>query len=219
MLEEKFTPREELANAVSAGVGILLSIAALIVMTVSVLGQGALHVTSAVVFGASLIALYFTSMLNHALPAGRAKEFFHIADLAAIYLLIAGTYTPFTLVALHNRTGYIMFGAIWSLALVGTVRKLLKPNDFETGVDKLSVVSYVVMGWMVMVAPAEVMAAVPGAGLVWLILGGLSYTVGVVFFQMRSVRYHHLIWHLFVIGGSACHVIAVHEYVLPIALP
>ena len=219
MLEEKFTPQEELANAASAGVGTLMSIAALTVMAISVSGQGALHMISAVVFGASLVALYGASTLNHALPAGRAKNFFHIVDLAAIYVLIAGTYTPFTLLALHNRTGYVLFGVIWGLALFGTVRKLLAPNDFETGVDKMSVISYVAMGWMLVVAPMQLIAGVPTGGLVWLFGGGVFYTGGVVFFRMRSVRFHHLIWHLCVIGGSTCHVISVHKYVLPLALP
>lgn len=215
---EKFSPPEELANAISASVGAILSIIALVVMVVSASGKGVVHVTSAAVFGGSLIALYLASALNHGLVPGRAKHFFHNVDLAAIYLLIAGTYTPFTLVALHNRTGNLMFAAIWILALVGTVRTLIKPNEYESKLDKVGVVSYLVMGWMVLAAPAQIIAAVPTAGLVWIFLGGAFYSGGVFFFRMTSLRYHHLIWHLCVIGGSACHVVAVQRYVLAIPL-
>lgn len=216
---EKFSPPEELANTISAAVGALLSVVALIVMVVSAQGKGVLHVTSAAVFGASLIALYLSSALNHGFAAGRAKDFFHNVDLAAIYFLIAGTYTPFTLLPLHNRTGNLMFAAIWILALVGSGRKLIAPNDFETGVDRIGVISYLAMGWMVLIAPAEIIEAIPTAGLVWMFAGGVFYTGGVFFFRMRSLRYHHLIWHLCVIGGSACHVIAIQRHVLTIPLP
>ncbi|PRP93688.1 PAQR family membrane homeostasis protein TrhA [Enhygromyxa salina] len=213
---EKFSPPEELANAISASVGMVLSIVALVVMVVSASGKGAVYVASAAVFGGSLVALYLASALNHALVAGRAKHFFHNVDLAAIYLLIAGTYTPFTLVALHNRTGNLMFCAIWILALIGTVRTLIKPNEYEAKLDKVGVISYLAMGWMVLVAPAQIIAAIPTAGLIWILVGGAFYSGGVFFFRMTKLRYHHLIWHLFVIGGSACHVIAIQRYVLTI---
>jgi hemolysin III len=216
---EKFSPPEELANTISASVGMLLSVAALVVMVVSAYGRGVVHVASAAVFGGSLIALYLASALNHGLVAGRAKHFFHNIDLAAIYVLIAGTYTPFTLLALHNRTGNAMFAAIWILALIGSARRLLMPNQYENAVDKVGVISYIAMGWMILIAPAQILAAVPTAGLVWMIVGGVFYTGGVFFFRMMSLRYHHLIWHLCVIAGSACHVVAVQRYVLTIPLP
>ena len=214
--DECFSPSEELANTISASVGVLLSLIALIVMTSSVVGEGALHVTSAVVFGSSLIILYLSSALNHGLPLGAAKDMFHNLDLAAIYFLIAGTYTPVTLLALRNHTGYAMFAAIWLMALVGCGRKLLSPRDFETGVDKFSLVSYVVMGWMVLIAPRAILEAIPTAGILWLLGGGLAYSLGVYFFRLTRLPYHHLIWHLFVLLGSACHVVAIHAYVLPL---
>ncbi|NVB42679.1 hemolysin III family protein [Pseudenhygromyxa sp. WMMC2535] len=217
--EGKFSRSEELANALSAGAGMLLSLVALTAMVSSVSDRDFVHIASALVFGTSLLAVYVTSLFNHALPAGRAKEFFHIADLASIYLLIAGTYTPITLLALHNDTGNAMFIAIWTMAVIGCTRKLLAPNAFEDGLDRLSVVSYVVMGWMVLAAPAQCLAAMPTKCVLWLLGGGALYTTGVLFFRMTKLRYHHLVWHLFVIAGSACHVFAVHYYVLPIATP
>jgi hemolysin III len=216
VVDIRFSPREELANALTSGFGMLLSVAALTLMSVSVAGLGALHVISAAVFGGSLIALYAVSVLNHALRPGRAKDFFHILDLCAIYLLIAGTYTPVVLVGLHNRTGYLMFAAIWVLALAGCTRKLISPNTFGIGVDRLSVISFVLMGWIILLAPMQVIEAIPTPGLLWIGAGGVAYTSGLLFFRMRHLRFHHAIWHLFVIAGSACHVIGVYFYVLPI---
>lgn len=214
--QECFSPGEELANTISASAGMLLSIVALVFMTLSVQGLGFLHTLSAVVFGASLIILYASSAINHGLPKGRAKDVAHNLDLAAIYFLIAGTYTPITLLALHNRTGYLMFAAIWLMAFIGCGRKLLTPQDFETGVDRVSLVSYVVMGWFVVIAPRAILEAIPTAGIAWLLAGGLAYSLGVVFFRMTKMRFHHLVWHLFVILGSACHVVSIYVYVLPL---
>ena len=214
--DECFSPGEELANTISASVGVLLSIAALVAMAVSVAGAGPLHMLSAIAFGASLIILYLASAINHALPVGRAKDIAHNVDLAAIYFLIAGTYTPVTLLALHDRTGYLMFAAIWLMAFVGCGRKLLAPRDFDTGTDKVSLISYLVMGWMMIIAPRDILAAIPTAGVAWIMAGGVAYSLGVVFFRMTKLRYHHLIWHLFVILGSACHVVAIYAYVLPL---
>ena len=217
--DTKFTPAEELANAISAGAGILFSLVALVVMLRTASGQGTLHLVCAAVFGVALIVVYTTSLFNHALPAGRAKEWFHIADLAAIYVLIAGTYTPVTLIALHGTTGTAIFVTVWGMAIVGCVRKLMAPNTFEDGVDKISVISYVVMGWLILVAPRQAFESVSTAGSLLFLGGGVLYTTGVLFFRMRRLRHHHLIWHLFVIAGSALQVIATDRYVLTIALP
>lgn len=212
---EIFSPAEERANTLSAVAGVLLSIVALIAMIVEVAGRGPLHMASAVVYGVSLIVLYGASAINHGLSLGPKKDLFHNLDLAAIYVLIAGTYTPITLLALDDRTGKALFVTIWVMAIVGCGRKLLVPQDFETGVDKISIVSYVVMGWLIFVAPVEFLAAFPPAGIAWVVAGGVAYSVGILFFRMTRLRHHHLIWHLFVMTGSGCHLVAIYRYVLP----
>jgi len=215
----RFTPREELANAMSAGSGLMLSVIALFVMVMAVLGNGsAVHMIAAVVFGLSLIALYTTSALNHALPAGPRKEFFHNLDQVAIYVLIAGTYTPLTLISLNGPYGTGIFAAEWVLALGGLGWKLFAPNAFEKGVGGWQVGSYVLMGWLIMLVPSMVYDSIGSGGVFWLLAGGGFYTGGLLFFRMTSVRYHHLLWHLCVIAGSASHIHLVYRFVLPIEL-
>jgi hemolysin III len=168
------------------------------------------HVVGCAIFGASLILLYLSSTLYHALPVGRAKRVFRIFDHSAIYLLIAGTYTPFTLVTLRGAWGWSLFGAVWTLAALGIVFKC-----FLTGrLNFLSTAAYIAMGWIALVAIRPLWQALPAPALAWLFAGGLAYTLGVIFFAWHR-RFAHSIWHLFVLAGSFCHFVAVYWYVLP----
>ncbi len=215
----RFTVGEERANALSHGAGALLSLAGLVWLLVAAGRTGSVwHLVSFAIFGASLFLLYLSSTLNHGLPPGRAKEFFHNFDQVAIYLLIAGTYTPFALIALHGQVGWGLFIAEWLLAVVGIGRKLLRPNRFEFGVDRSTIASFVIMGWLVLFTLKPLVERASTGALVWLFAGGAFYTGGILFFKMERLRYHHLIWHLFVLGGSACHFVAVYRYLLPIDL-
>ena len=167
-----------------------------------------LAVTGAAIFGLSLIFLYGSSTVYHALPLSNAKRFFRVVDHSAIYLLIAGTYTPFALGPLRGPWGTALLIVIWALALIGIVSKLivgLRLRHASTGM-------YLLMGWLIMVAVKPLVENVPRAGLAWLAAGGIAYTGGVVFYAMKRVRYSHMVWHLFVAAGSVCHFIAVLGY-------
>lgn len=162
------------------------------------------------VFGASLVLLYASSTLYHALPGGRAKRLFLILDHSMIYVLIAGTYTPFTLVTMRGPWGWALFGAVWGLAAAGIVFK----SFFIGRLRALSTAAYVLMGWCVIVALRPLTSSLPPAGFGWVLAGGLAYTTGVAFYLCRW-RFAHAVWHLFVIAGSACHFWAVYRYVVP----
>lgn len=209
-LERSQTFGEEIANAVSHGLALVASIAAMPMLVISAARTGsAAAVVGASIFGATLLMLYLASMLYHVLPAGRAKRVFVILDHCAIFLLIAGTYTPFTLGVLNGAWGWSLFGVVWGLALTGILLKSL----FGTRCQNLSVALYLGMGWLVVVAVKPMLSAVPVPGLLWLLAGGLSYTFGVVFFHFdHRVRYAHFVWHLFVVTGSVCHFVAVFWY-------
>ena len=197
---------EEIANALSHGLGFLLAVAALpiLVWQAQRLG-GAADVVAASIFASTMILLYGTSALYHALPAGSAKRWLHRMDHAAIYLLIAGSYTPFTLGVLHGPWGWTLFGIVWGAASLGVALKLLnrlRQPWISTGL-------YVAMGWVAVVAAGPLIERMPTAGLVWLVVGGLSYTLGALVFMLdHRVRYAHAVWHLFVLGGTACHFFA-----------
>lgn len=210
MISRPQTYREEFANAISHGLGALAAIAAIPVLIVGATREtGVAAVIGATVFGASLLILYLASTIYHALPAGKAKRIFMIIDHCAIFLLIAGTYTPFTLGVLRGSWGWSLFGVVWGLALFGIILK----SVFGIRYQGLSTTLYLAMGWLVIVAAKPMLAAVPTAGLLWLLAGGLAYTLGVVFFLLDSrVRYAHFIWHLFVVAGSLCHFMAVFWY-------
>lgn len=201
---------EELANAISHGVGALGAVVAIPILVVTAARDGdAANIVGATVFGATLLLLYLASTIYHALPAGKAKRVFAILDHGAIYLLIAGTYTPFTLGVLRGPWGWSLFGAVWGLALVGVFAKA----KFGTRYQGLSTGLYLAMGWLVIIAFQPMIKLVPVPGLLWLVAGGLCYTLGVVFFVFdSSVRYAHFIWHIFVFSGSLCHFIAVLRY-------
>jgi hemolysin III len=210
MIRMEYSQREEIANAVSHGIGALLSIAALVILIVQAAVHGSVwHVVSFTIFGASLVILYTCSTLLHSLR-GKAKDVFEILDHSAIYILIAGTYTPFLLVTLRGPLGWTLFGIVWGLALVGIVFKAYFVKKFIV----LSTLFYIGMGWMIILAFPSLLKLLPMGGIVWLVIGGLLYTVGSVFYVWRKVPYHHAIWHAFVIGGSVSHFFAVVLYVI-----
>jgi hemolysin III len=200
---------EEIANSVSHGVGFLAAVAAAPVLVLSaVRSGGAARITGASVFAATMVLLYLTSTLYHALPRNRAKRVFQVLDHAAIFLMIAGTYTPFTLGVLHGTWGWTLFGLVWGLALAGVVLTAVGGVRYP----KLSTGLYIAMGWLVLIAVKPLWLRVPPWGLFWLLAGGIAYTGGVAFYAAKRVRYSHFVWHLFVIAGTACHFIAVLRY-------
>lgn len=203
------TRAEEVANALTHGLGLLGSIVALPVLVVTALAKGdALLVVGVSVFGATMVALYAASTIYHALPPSRAKQLFRVVDHVAIYLLIAGSYTPFTFGVLRGAWGWTLSGIVWSLAIVGILLKTTVGFRFP----RASTVLYLSMGWLAVVAARPLAAALPGAGLAWMVAGGLCYTGGVVFYARDYRPWHHTVWHLFVLGGSACHFVAVWRY-------
>lgn len=200
---------EEIANSVSHGLGLLAALAGLPILVVAAYRHGdATAVVSASVFGATMVLLYLASTLFHALPACRAKRVFQVLDHSAIYLLIAGTYTPFTLGVLRGAWGWTLFGLVWGFAVVGIVAKTLGGTRFTA----VSTAMYLAMGWLIVIAGDTVWNLMPARGLLWLLAGGIAYTAGTVFFIAERVRYFHFVWHLFVVAGTACHFVAVLWY-------
>ncbi len=201
---------EEVANSLSHGIAFLAAVAALPLLVVNAAGNGgAADIVGASVFGATLALLYLVSTLYHALPAGAVKRVFLILDHGAIYLLIAGTYTPFALGVLSGAWGWSLFGIVWGLACLGIVFK----SVFGTRFPALSTGLYLLMGWLVLIAAKTLLVNVPAAGLLWILAGGIAYTLGVVLFVLdERVRFAHFLWHLFVVAGTACHFVAVLRY-------
>lgn len=201
------TLREEIANSITHGFGIALAIAGLVFLVIYSAATGdPWKIVSCSIYGATLVILYTSSTLYHSFQQPRLKRRLQILDHACIYLLIAGTYTPFTLVTLRGPWGWSLFGVIWALALCGLVFKLLFIDRFKV----LSVVVYLIMGWLAVIAIKPMMERMSFSSLVWIAAGGLLYTVGVLFYVAeRRWRYSHAVWHVFVLGGSACHFVAV----------
>jgi hemolysin III len=200
---------EEIANSVSHGLGLLATLAAFPILVIAALRRGdAAGIVGASVFATTMVLLYLMSTLFHALPRCRAKRAFQILDHSAIYFLIAGTYTPFTLGVLRGNWGWTLLGLVWGLAVVGTVLKALGGVRYTT----VSTWMYLAMGWLVLIAAKTVWTVVPTWGLFWLLAGGVAYTAGAVFFMAERIRYFHFVWHLFVVAGTACHFIAVLWY-------
>jgi len=210
MSDRPQTLGEEIANSVSHGAGFLASVAALPLLVIA----GARHhnawqVVAGAIYASTLVLLYGASTLYHAVPArSHAKPVLRVVDHGAIYLLIAGTYTPFALGALRGPWGWSLLGTIWTLALAGIVLKAGVGFKYP----RLSTAVYLLMGWLVVVAIHPLAVAVGPAGLAWLLAGGAFYTIGVLFYTRPRMRYAHLVWHLFVLGGSACHLVAVAGY-------
>jgi hemolysin III len=204
--------REEVANSMVHGLGAALAVAGLTVLvTLSAQHGDAWRVVSFSIYGASLVLLYTFSTLYHALPWPRAKAVFHRLDHAAIFLLIAGTYTPLSLVVLRGPWGWSLFGVEWGLAAVGIAVKTWLFGRFR----RVGVAVYVGMGWAALVAIEPLLSAMPVGGLLWILAGGLAYTGGIAFYVWKTLPYHHAVWHLFVLAGSVCHWICMLLYVLP----
>ncbi len=203
------SPGEEIANSVSHGVGFVLAVAAVPILVVAAAGRGdAAGIVGGSIFGATMVVLYLTSTLYHAWPQTRVKQTFRVLDHSAIFLLIAGTYTPFTLGVLRGGWGWALFGVVWGLAAGGVALKAIGGAKYP----KLSVGIYLGMGWLALIAAKPLWLHVPKWGLFWLLAGGMAYSVGVVFYAATNIRYSHFVWHLFVLTGSICHFFAVLGY-------
>lgn len=205
-LNKRYTLGEEIFNAVSHGAGGLLSIAGTVVLIVlCAVYSDAWSVISACVYGASLIILYTMSTLYHAITNEKAKKFFRVMDHNTIFFLIAGTYTPFTLVTLRGKLGWILFGIVWGSALIGFILNSIDLEKFR----KPSVVCYILMGWVIIIAVKPMLNSLPGLSLVFLLLGGIFYTVGVIFYSLKKIKWFHSVWHLFTVAGSVLHYFSV----------
>ena len=194
------SPAEEIANGVSHAVGLVAAIAASPVLVVSAV--------RASIFAFTMVLLYTTSTLYHMWTSNKAKQVFHVLDHSAIFLMIAGTYTPFTLGVLRGAWGWTLFGLVWGIAVVGVVLESIGSVRHK----KLSTLLYLAMGWLIIIAIKPLWLNMPLWGIFWLVAGGLAYTAGVAFYAAKRVRYMHFVWHLFVMAGTACHFIAVLKY-------
>nr|WP_241244190.1 hemolysin III family protein [Marinitoga sp. 38H-ov] len=208
---EKYTLGEEVANSITHGIGAILSFVGLIILIIfSVLKGNSLQTFSVTIYGISLFLLYLASTLYHSIQNKKIKHILEIIDHSAIYLLIAGTYTPFTLVTLNGKIGWTIFITVWVLAIIGISLKPFFVKRFRI----LSTLLYIAMGWIIIFAIKPLVSLLPFGGILWLIIGGLLYTIGAIFYVWRKLPYGHMIWHLFVLGGSISHFIAVFFYVL-----
>ena len=208
--ERSQTFGEELANSISHGVAMVGSLTAIPILIIGAVRHGGTaEIVGASIFGTTMLFLYFASTIYHALPVGKTKRIFMIVDHCAIFLMIAGTYTPFTLGALRGSWGWSLFGAVWGLAIFGILFKTI----FGTRYTLLSNCLYLSMGWLIVIAAKPMLNAVPIPGLLWLLGGGLAYTFGILFFVIDNrMRYAHFVWHLFVMAGSFCHFVAIFWY-------
>ena len=204
---------EEILNSTTHAIGALLGVAGLVVLTVMAIKQdSAIKIVGSVIFGVSLILMYSVSALYHGVSkTSRWKRLFKILDHSSIYLMIAGTYTPVVLVVLEGAWGWSLFGVIWGLAVFGLMFKLFSTGKYEF----VSVTAYVCMGWLALIAVKPLYDHLPLIGFLWLLAGGISYTIGVIFYVLDRWRFAHVAWHLFVLGGSVCHFFLILLYVIP----
>lgn len=203
---KSYTLGEEIFNSISHGTGSLLAIAGTAVLIVlCAVYSNAWAVVSACVYGASLIILYTMSTLYHAITNEKAKKFFRIMDHNTIFFLIAGTYTPYTLVTLHGVLGWILFGIVWGSAAIGIVLNSIDLEKFR----KPSVVCYILMGWVIIIAIKPMMKSLPNISLDFLLIGGVLYTIGIIFYVLKKVKWFHSVWHLFTVAGSVFHYFSV----------
>jgi len=209
-----YSPIEEKINIVSHAIGFVLSIVALVLLVARAIQYGnAWHIVSFSIFGFSLMILYAASTFYHSAQSPALRNRLHIVDHASIYVLIAGTYTPFTLVTLNGSTGWVLFGISWGLALTGLILKLFFTGKYNI----ISTIMYVFMGWIIVFAIKPLIHHLPLEGLLWLFAGGISYTMGAILYSIDSIKFNHAIFHLLVLMGSFCHFMSVYFYVLPIA--
>lgn len=203
---------EEIANAITHGFGTAAAIVGLTLLLVKGIPVlSGWDLAGLVVYGSSLVVLFLFSTLYHAIPNPRAKDILKRIDHGAIFVLIAGTYTPFMSITLHSTASHVLLGVVWSLALAGVIFKVFFVHHFRW----LSLATYLLMGWLAMFVVYELWQALPRAGFSLLLVGGLCYTVGAVFYALKSIRYTHAIWHLWVVAGAACHTVAIGFYVIP----
>ena len=214
MREQTFN--EEIANSAIHCIGIVLSVAALVfLVTLAGIKGNTWQVVSFSIYGSTLIVLYLSSTLYHGFNLPRFKHIFQLADHSAIFLLIAGTYTPFTLVSLRGPWGWTLFGLIWGLAIIGIVLTVLFLGRFRL----LFTMLYLGMGWLVIIALKPLLNAIPLGGILWIAGGGAFYSLGVIFYLQKNLRYGHAVWHLFVLAGSICHFFGILFYISPISQP
>jgi len=203
---------DELANAITHGFGLLLATAGMAALVIlSIVHGSARHIVTCSVYGTTLVFMYAASTVYHGVRAPRVKHVLRVIDHSAIYLLIAGTYTPFALVSIRGGWGWTLFGLVWGLTVVGIVWKAIFIRRFAI----VSGIIYVLMGWMVVIAAKPLLERVPPGAIAWLFAGGIAYTAGLIFFAGKRIPHHHAIWHVFVLIGSICHYIAVLLYVVP----
>lgn len=211
MSTHTYTKQEEIVHAITHGFGVLLSIAGLILLIVyASINGNPWQIVSVTIFGVTMLLMYLTSTIVHSLPVGKGKDLFQIFDHASIYLFIAGTYTPILLVLLRETVGWTVFGIIWGIAITGIVFKIFFVKKFLF----LSTVIYVLMGWLIVFIWQPLTAIMNENGVLLLVIGGLFYTIGAIFYVWRSFSYHHAVWHLFVLAGSAFHFFSVFYYVI-----
>lgn len=203
----KLSSGEEIVNAITHGIGALLSIAALVVLVILASTQGDIwHIVSFSIYGSTLILLYLSSTLYHSFSSPKVKNLFARFDHISIFLLIAGTYTPILLTSMRGVWGWTLFGIIWGLALTGAIIRSIYLHRFR----KLMVAVYLLMGWMFVLAGKQIFQSLPSVSLTFLVLGGIAYSVGVVFYMWRKLPYSHGVWHLFVLAGSVLHFFAIY---------
>lgn len=209
----KYTVGEELWNSISHGIGALMAVAALVLLVVNgALAGDAWKITSSCIYGATLIILYLMSTLYHALQVEKAKRVFQVIDHCSIFLLIAGTYTPITLVTLRGITGWVLFGIVWGSAMIGIILNAVNLHRFK----KISMICYLAMGWVILFAFSSLIRSMPPRGVGLLLLGGVFYSVGAILYGLgKKKKYMHSIWHLFVLLGSIAHFFTIFNYVMP----
>ncbi len=198
----EFTKAEEIVNAILHGIGFGLAIAALIILVIFATIYGNIwYIVGFSIYGTTLIILYLASTLYHSFPKGKTKNILRILDHSAIFLLIAGTYTPLIFISLRGTFGWIIFGVVWVIAFMGIILKIIWINKFKT----FSTLLYLIMGWLILIAIKPLVLALNDISLIFLVVGGLFYTAGIIFYAWRDLKYSHAIWHLFVLGGSISH--------------
>ncbi|MDF7681405.1 hemolysin III family protein [Enterobacteriaceae bacterium ESL0689] len=214
LISHSYSLAEEIANSVTHGIGLLLSIVGLVLLLTQATNHHAsvAAITSYALYGSSMIALFLASTLYHAIPSPKAKQWLKKCDHCAIYLLIAGTYTPFLLVGLNSTLARVLLIIIWSLALAGILFKLTIGHRFKT----LSLATYLLMGWLSLIVIYQLTIKLASGGVILLAAGGVIYSLGVIFYVCKRIPYNHAIWHGFVLGGSICHFLAIYLYVGPL---
>lgn len=209
----RYSLYEEIANSITHGIGVVFSIAGLGVLTAFASAFGSVwHIVSCSIYSGTMILLYTASTLYHAIPGQKAKAVFRVFDHTSIFLLIAGTYTPITLVCLRGPWGWSIFGTVWGLAVVGILLEIFLPKRLRW----ITVGLYVAMGWLIVIAAKPMLATIAPGGLWLLLIGGLCYTLGLPFYTWKSLPFHHAIWHLFVLGGTVFQFFSILLYVVPV---